>query len=346
MTATSRTKKWVGVVLVLHVLALVTFFTVPFGFDNPRNIYAELFDVEFGAFAILFGLVGLLACLLIMLRSRWPEASTQAVAWRLIAAAVCVLLLAWAAAVVSVIPSARRLFTIFGADLPEPTLLLFSAYEAWFLLPALALAATALLFSGRLQGLATGSLPALLLIGNAALYGTLLALFLPFFKMCGSPEMESGFSRLHAAAALGLEQSVRRHLDRGTSANLIDLHGGTPLLVATEGGQVAAVKVLLEAGANPNLSYPQGATALHGAAFRGEAEIAVLLLSKGADPNAEDKKGHRPLDRAVQAKQGEIATLLRERGAQPSTVESRARRVELSKEQKTAAVARSSSCGA
>ena len=68
--------------------------------------------------------------------------------------------------------------------------------------------------------------------------------------------------------------------------------GGTPLIAATNRGNLAAVIMLLSAGADPCLKDSNDNTCLHQC---NNAEIARLLLENGADPNAVNAAGMTPL---------------------------------------------------
>src|SRR5262245_46129237 len=69
--------------------------------------------------------------------------------------------------------------------------------------------------------------------------------------------------------------------------------GLTPLMRASEAGNVDDVRRLLKAGANVNEPIGSlGITALTVAAARGHLEVVKLLLNAGADPNAAGGVAH------------------------------------------------------
>jgi uncharacterized protein len=63
---------------------------------------------------------------------------------------------------------------------------------------------------------------------------------------------KSAYKGLHAAAAKGDVQDIKRLVARGTKLDTPDGHGRTPLHVAAYGRQHEAMRALVAAGANPN----------------------------------------------------------------------------------------------
>ena len=91
---------------------------------------------------------------------------------------------------------------------------------------------------------------------------------------------------LHVASATGNPAVVAMVLKAGALVNE-ELHGATPLCIATYNGHAAVVKCLLDAGANPEIPY-QGCTPLFMAEQKGYHEIVQLL-------NAAQVNGRRKL---------------------------------------------------
>jgi len=131
---------------------------------------------------------------------------------------------------------------------------------------------------------------------------------------------------LHQASAEGDERKIKSLLTGGllgrilgrksTEVDAPDQKGNTPLALAVQNGQVAAVALLLEHGANANASLRSGSTLLHDAAMRDYPDIASLLLDHGADIEA-GERGSRmsPLAQAAFSGSTETAAVLLQRGA-------------------------------
>jgi hypothetical protein len=93
-------------------------------------------------------------------------------------------------------------------------------------------------------------------------------------------------------------------------------HGDTPLIVATEEDNLAALKCLVELGADVNQATQQGTAPLIVAADRGHLGVACYLVQVGARVGAANLSGDTALH--VSALRGHIATmryLLEEAGA-------------------------------
>jgi ankyrin repeat protein len=77
---------------------------------------------------------------------------------------------------------------------------------------------------------------------------------------------------------------VKLGLEMGTSPNLIDTKGYTPLHYAASASNSEAMQLLVEYGANVNSTSNSGHTALSLAAANGSVEVMKLLLAAGARP--------------------------------------------------------------
>jgi ankyrin repeat protein len=383
-TATSQLRTILSALAVFHLLGFVVFFTIPFVFDGVWNLFSELFEVEFWVFPAIFVSLWGLVSLLIMLRYRNFHRPGEDWTLRFFSLGVCVLLLVIALGAMQLAPEAQSLFASFGADLPPSTLFFLQDNWVFLLLPALAAATAGVLLlsadtRGKTARFASGCLVALPLLANIALFGALGSLYLPLFK-CGSFD-DTGYTRLHAAVALGREASVLRQIAGGAPVDARDNSGSTALLLAVTLGHLTMANALLANGADATASaygrtvmhaaaisgridiaellLARGARVdvkdrhfrqpLHDAAYRGHLAMATLLLDRGADVNAETDSGRTPLDGVVANKEAQIAELLAGRGGVLSTKESRQRAVERTKTQLRAAATpenRFGSCGA
>lgn len=108
-------------------------------------------------------------------------------------------------------------------------------------------------------------------------------------------------------------------LEAGAGLEMRDRWGDTPLLLATEVGNVEAVTTLVNAGADPNKRSGRNESALF-AALNGTVETVKVLLQAGADPNAPSARdGITPLTFfAAWNKDAEKVKALLEAGADPN----------------------------
>ena len=91
---------------------------------------------------------------------------------------------------------------------------------------------------------------------------------------------------------------------------------------AAADGNIEAVKRHLAAGTDVNAKNGERCTPLHLAAGEGHMDIAELLVTKGADVSAKDEEGETPLDWAILLNQSETANLLRKHASKSSTEDS------------------------
>lgn len=95
--------------------------------------------------------------------------------------------------------------------------------------------------------------------------------------------------------------------------------GDTALRQAVKQGDRASVRRLLDQGISARLVDPDGTTLLHWAAERGDAEIAAELIARGVEARAANRYGVTPLTLACVAGNPQLVTLLLEAGASPTT---------------------------
>jgi ankyrin repeat protein len=106
-----------------------------------------------------------------------------------------------------------------------------------------------------------------------------------------------GGKRLRIAIARGDYDKVKDLLDRGVSAETLDVAGNIPLIFAVQAGHTKITEPLLERGANVNTAGLLGTTPLMYAAYQGDIDMVRLLLKKGAGVNV---KGSWPAATALE----------------------------------------------
>ncbi len=113
-------------------------------------------------------------------------------------------------------------------------------------------------------------------------------------------------------------ETVRLLLEAGTSPDLPDQNGETPLIRAVHDGSTRIVDLLLQAGADPNATNQNGEAPLIRAVHDKKPRIVELLLDAGALPDSPNQNGEPALVRAVRDKQVEIVRLLLTHRADPN----------------------------
>jgi len=93
---------------------------------------------------------------------------------------------------------------------------------------------------------------------------------------------------LHIVAKRGDQTYALYLLQKGADPNLRDLHGNTPLMIATTAGAEPVVAVLISHHANVDLANDGGETPLIRAVQRRDIPIVRDLLAAGADPDRPD----------------------------------------------------------
>jgi ankyrin repeat protein len=153
-------------------------------------------------------------------------------------------------------------------------------------------------------------------VGEAEIWGgKRMQKFIRQLAQTLSPSAEVG---LHQAAADGLLDQVKKHLERGKDVDHPDPHGCTPLMHAARRGQVAVVEALLAAGADPHCISPKGNRALYDAALSGNPEIVRRLLQAGVDVNVTAAGGLTALMMAATFGKLEAIQCLLDAGADPN----------------------------
>lgn len=130
-----------------------------------------------------------------------------------------------------------------------------------------------------------------------------------------SSDAQSGYDICDAARD-GNELAVMELLGRG--ANINSTKGGhldfSPLMWASEEGNIGMLRLLLDSGADPDLRNRRGVCALLLAANKGRPDAVRLLLNKGANVHFETQ-GVSPLSAAAAHGHIEVVRMLLEKGA-------------------------------
>lgn len=126
-----------------------------------------------------------------------------------------------------------------------------------------------------------------------------------------------GMTALHWAALNGDLSTMDVLLVAGAAREALTRVGSyTPLHLASQRGNAAAVAKLLDAGAKSGVVTSTGVQPLHLAAEAGSVDAVKALLDHGADVNAADKThGRTPLVFAVSKDRQDVLKLLASRGA-------------------------------
>jgi uncharacterized protein len=98
-----------------------------------------------------------------------------------------------------------------------------------------------------------------------------------------TPAELSAYRGLHAAAARGSDEDIRRLAQAGADLNTRDNNGRTPLHVAAFQGHGAAAQALITLGADPALLDDQRYDAVTIAAVRDDMPTLKALLAVGAN---------------------------------------------------------------
>jgi ankyrin repeat protein len=114
---------------------------------------------------------------------------------------------------------------------------------------------------------------------------------------------------LLAAAKLADLPRAQALVASGTSVDVRDWRGYTPLIWASAAGHLEMVRLLLERGAQVDSRATDGTTALILASGNGAGDLVKLLLSRGANPAAA-RAGLTPRQLAVSRGYPEVASVL------------------------------------
>ena len=100
---------------------------------------------------------------------------------------------------------------------------------------------------------------------------------------------EEYYTPLMFASECGQVEIVKHLIKKGAKINATEGMLFTPLTLASRAGHTEIVKLLLDAGAIVDIFTKEGKTPLIWACSTGRLEVARLLIAAGADVNAFDK---------------------------------------------------------
>lgn len=122
---------------------------------------------------------------------------------------------------------------------------------------------------------------------------------------------------LHLAVNEGDEAAVRTQLLLGANTNHQNFAGFTPLLAALSQGFLSIACLLLNHGADPNICNVEGVYPLHFAVTNGDESTILELLKNGAFLNVQDEEGDSALHWAIrEGREDTVAWLLKRAGIQ------------------------------
>lgn len=131
-----------------------------------------------------------------------------------------------------------------------------------------------------------------------------------YFLMAGADPnvlLSNEWTSLHLAAFLGLTDFIELLIFFSAKIDLSDRYGMSPIHVAIQAGEVAAVQSLLRGGAN----ITNSPVALNLAVACGDYAIVKLLMQFGADPEKKNRAGKTTFELLEKPEQNEIEEVLR-----------------------------------
>lgn len=111
-------------------------------------------------------------------------------------------------------------------------------------------------------------------------------------------DLTDGHTALHIAIKKHAFRWLSYLLGKGANPNLADKHGVTPLMLASEMGDVDSVSALAQSGARVDEANDTGETPLISAVHARDIPMIRVLLAAGADPDRADNSGRNARDYA------------------------------------------------
>jgi ankyrin repeat protein len=112
------------------------------------------------------------------------------------------------------------------------------------------------------------------------------------FSRSHNTDFVNGWTRLHVAASLGIDDMVQESIQQSSSIiDEVDTNGRTGLHIAISYNRPSAAVILLGSGAGINAQSYQGRTPLHDALHTGNLDLSKLLIDRGAQVEIKDSNG-------------------------------------------------------
>ncbi len=124
------------------------------------------------------------------------------------------------------------------------------------------------------------------------------------FQSFSDPETDIGGEILIKFVETDRYKTVERILSCGANIEYFDNLGYSPLMVASDSGDISMVKLLVENGADLNNGNKGGCTPLMAAALRGNINVVRFLIEKNCDYKAKDEDGWSAIKYAQEAGDG------------------------------------------
>ena len=118
------------------------------------------------------------------------------------------------------------------------------------------------------------------------------------------PETDIGGEILIKFVETDRYKTVERILSCGANIEYFDNLGYSPLMVASDSGDISMVKLLVQNGADLNNGNKEGCTPLMAAAGRGNINVVRFLIEKNCDYKAKDEDGWSAIKYAQEAGDG------------------------------------------